>query len=993
MPQQELIDQYVDRGSFRSDTDFILSNLKEVLDQYKQLSGTKVKLSGASATSDVINQTKKLNDELIKNAKLSEIAAKNALAEAKAKKEIALASKAEAQARKENAAAQQKEEQAAANAEKRRAKEQQDLGVVVNYYAQYSKAAREASLKAKNYALSLGEEADATKAAIKTAKEMNDTLKRIDALVGQHTRNVGNYSSAFDGLGMSFTQVARELPSLTISVQQFALAISNNLPILADELGKAKKEIAALKAEGQETPTLFQRIASSAISFQVILSIGIAVITAYAGKIAEMITVMFDSDAAALKRAKTQADLNDKIQEGTKIWDDYLDALSRNSGTTDRTLDVNIKLAKARGDDPEKIAKLELEKAKSDFYKAQEAFNQTLTDPNSGDKIGAGEAALERLGKVLGSSRYDYSDYVARAKYNLQVLGKEQTEKEKQTEALLKKQFEFDKSQYETQKKVVEGFYDAGLELEVKDTELKKIQSEQRISFFADELKYRADILRKLSEVEEAPVATRLTALKEAKANEKAVLDGQYQDALIAAKGSSKKIFEATREYNFQRKKLNEEYERDVIAIKESGIVRQRELDQEANELFKADSERWLMEREQREQKAFETRKNYIQEGLDYQLLSIDKERNAKIKGADGDKERQRIEKEYNDKRKKAEIDANIAIAQSALDLAQAKLKIANQGTDKNAISVLEEQIASLKEQLEKLKGAKIDIDIDDTKTKLEKLKRVFQEISNKVNDAFSSVGSLITANLDAQKAALQDQIDLIDKKKEKEIDAINASAATQQEKAEQIAVVNARAAAQKDQIEQRQRQLDLQRARFEKARAITQAVLKTAVAVVEGLLQGGPVLAAVYGAIGAAEIAAAVATPLPKFKHGREGGPATWAITGDGGVPEVVASPDLSQSYVTPSTDTLTYLPKDWKVFSDVDSFNDAAMKMAHGPVHVPAPTNSSDALLYAMMRGMTGIQTAVMNKQETHFHWNDGQLQKAIRNGANWLRYIQNI
>ena len=66
---------------------------------------------------------------------------------------------------------------------------------------------------------------------------------------GRFQRNVGNYASAWNGLSFSVQQVARELPSLAVSANTFFLAISNNLPILVDEIAKARKEYAAFKAE------------------------------------------------------------------------------------------------------------------------------------------------------------------------------------------------------------------------------------------------------------------------------------------------------------------------------------------------------------------------------------------------------------------------------------------------------------------------------------------------------------------------------------------------------------------------------------------------------------------------------------------------------------------------------------------------------------------------------------------------------------------------
>jgi hypothetical protein len=75
---------------------------------------------------------------------------------------------------------------------------------------------------------------------------------------------------------------------------------------------------------------------------------------------------------------------------------------------------------------------------------------------------------------------------------------------------------------------------------------------------------------------------------------------------------------------------------------------------------------------------------------------------------------------------------------------------------------------------------------------------------------------------------------------------------------------------------------------------------------------------------IAAAQAAVVLATPLPKYKTGRKGGPAELAVTGDGGVPEVVSRPDGSGALVTPNKPTLTFLQKDDIVHKSVADYNE---------------------------------------------------------------------
>ena len=95
---------------------------------------------------------------------------------------------------------------------------------------------------------------EATRAALgKKILEINTQLKELDASRGNFQRNVGNYSSAFTGLSMSMQQVLRELPSLQMGMSTFVLAISNNLPILFDNIARVNAELDAYATYGRNT--------------------------------------------------------------------------------------------------------------------------------------------------------------------------------------------------------------------------------------------------------------------------------------------------------------------------------------------------------------------------------------------------------------------------------------------------------------------------------------------------------------------------------------------------------------------------------------------------------------------------------------------------------------------------------------------------------------------------------------------------------------------
>lgn len=74
------------------------------------------------------------------------------------------------------------------------------------------------------------------------ALRMMNVMKQMQEATGKHTLSVGDYSKALNGLQISTQQVLREMPTLANSLQQFFIAISNNVPIFVDNLKRVQKE-------------------------------------------------------------------------------------------------------------------------------------------------------------------------------------------------------------------------------------------------------------------------------------------------------------------------------------------------------------------------------------------------------------------------------------------------------------------------------------------------------------------------------------------------------------------------------------------------------------------------------------------------------------------------------------------------------------------------------------------------------------------------------
>lgn len=147
-------------------------------------------------------------------------------------------------------------------------------------------------------------------------------IQDLDKEVGMAQSRLSQYSrmtgSSFNGLGMSIQQVARELPSLTMGANMFFLAISNNLPILADNIRAARIEYDLAKKSGQAAIPVWKQVLSSIISWQTAMVVGITLLVMYGKEIINWTSCLMKGGVAAQQAAETQKTLNELHKEATK---------------------------------------------------------------------------------------------------------------------------------------------------------------------------------------------------------------------------------------------------------------------------------------------------------------------------------------------------------------------------------------------------------------------------------------------------------------------------------------------------------------------------------------------------------------------------------------------------------------------------------------------------------------------------------------------------
>ena len=153
---------------------------------------------------------------------------------------------------------------------------------------------------------------------LQNIQQVDARVKSLDASIGNHQRSVGHYAMAWDGLGFSIQQVAREIPNVAYGARVFFMAISNNIPILADEIKRARLEFEAATKAGQKAVPVGKQILKSIFSWQTALVAGITLLTVYGEDIVDWVANLFKGKKALDAVSEAQEKLNEARMEGSK---------------------------------------------------------------------------------------------------------------------------------------------------------------------------------------------------------------------------------------------------------------------------------------------------------------------------------------------------------------------------------------------------------------------------------------------------------------------------------------------------------------------------------------------------------------------------------------------------------------------------------------------------------------------------------------------------
>ena len=809
----------------------------------------------------------------------------------------------------------------------------------------------------------------------KNIAALDTQVKSVDKSLGQHQRNVGNYVSTWDGMGNAINQLTREFPAFSVSLQTGFLAISNNIPILVDQISRIRKENAALREEGLKGVPVWKQIAKSALSWNTLLSVGITLLTVYGKDIFEWGKNLLSSSSSAKAASEAQRDLNSSTG-------DYAKALKNSTSSYGENL-VTLRNLQAEwnnlGDNLNKQKQFIIDNA-SEFKK----LDVSVTDVNDAENLlvdnteafinamslraqaaAAQKLAQEKYTEALQKEieaenrrknptfwdRFDLTKVLDPTAQSLLFLtDRFEVFYNTSDEALAKAGKAADSIEKEGKEAEKAGniYLNAMLKLREEEnkilgnSDIQLYSNEEKIKRQQEQIEREAKRREKLEmEAERNIQEARLNVMDEGYKKDRLLLEQSFQKRIDDVKTKGVRVNEQIEAIEAERSKKLAEFDRKIseqrandeaqnrLAIAEKGsmdelnarlVILQLQRDKELKEADKTEQDKSLIVDKYNKQRQDLYRDYYKN------LMSTQQSQNEIFlsqRQIEINEELNILAKQYEQgiiKKKEYEKQKSDLEHQYAMESLNSQLQILESNLylfSGNERLEKEKEIARLRVQLSKETSDKI---IEDAKREEEERKKVEQAKKRLIQESISAIISIGNSlfqrqidNVDAEIEANQDEYDA----KVETIDALAEKDIITTEEAEARKRAAEEETSRKNkELEKKKAELQTKQAKFQKAMDIAQTIAATSLAVTKALPNF--VLAALVGAMGAVQLATIIAQPIPKYAHGTDNHPGGLAIVGDGGRSEAVLVGD--KAYITPDKPTLLSLPAGAEVVPDLN-------------------------------------------------------------------------
>lgn len=173
------------------------------------------------------------------------------------------------------------------------------------------------------------EAADGGKKLETETNALYQQMIKLQEATGNYRLSVGHYQRTWDGLGISISQVVRELPAAAVSLNTFFLGISNNIPMVVDEINRLRAQNKAFQAEGKATVSVTRSIVKALFSWNTVLVVVLTVLSMFGGQIIEWIGNLFKGRAAVISLDEALDNIAKELEETNDGYGDNIVSLKQ----------------------------------------------------------------------------------------------------------------------------------------------------------------------------------------------------------------------------------------------------------------------------------------------------------------------------------------------------------------------------------------------------------------------------------------------------------------------------------------------------------------------------------------------------------------------------------------------------------------------------------------------------------------------------------------
>ena len=173
------------------------------------------------------------------------------------------------------------------------------------------------------------EAADGGKKLETETNALYQQMIKLQEATGNYRLSVGHYQRTWDGLGISISQVVRELPAAAVSLNTFFLGISNNIPMVVDGINRLRAQNKALQAEGKATVSVTRSIVKALFSWNTVLVVVLTVLSMFGGQIIEWIGNLFKGRAAVISLTDALDNIAKELEETNGGYGDNIVSLKQ----------------------------------------------------------------------------------------------------------------------------------------------------------------------------------------------------------------------------------------------------------------------------------------------------------------------------------------------------------------------------------------------------------------------------------------------------------------------------------------------------------------------------------------------------------------------------------------------------------------------------------------------------------------------------------------